>query len=186
MKEKKFIPDLTLFSSVMDIVKDAFIAIDDKYYIILFNKGAESKFGYIADETIGKHIKILLTHSFSINHIKHLESFQNSRETATQKNQWGKLFCRHKDGTDFEADVRFAKGRIDNNRIIFINLESTNYKNSIDKSIIASEIRYRRLFESTKDGILILDAENGKIVDVNPFLIELLGYSKDIFLTLTH
>lgn len=39
-----------------------------------------------------------------------------------------------------------------------------------------SEIRYRRLFESAKEGILILDAETGKIIDANPFLIELLGY----------
>ena len=45
----------------------------------------------------------------------------------------------------------------------------------------ASEIRYRRLFESAKDGILILDAETGQIDDVNPFLIELLGYTHDQF-----
>jgi PAS domain S-box-containing protein len=41
-----------------------------------------------------------------------------------------------------------------------------------------SEVRYRRLFEAARDGILILDAENGKITDVNPFLSELLGYSR--------
>ena len=42
-----------------------------------------------------------------------------------------------------------------------------------------SEKRYRRLFESAKDGILILDADTGKVVDVNPFLVNLLGYSYD-------
>jgi len=52
---------------------------------------------------------------------------------------------------------------------------------SLEKALIASEIRYRRLFESAKDGILILDAESGKTVDVNPFLIDLLGYSKKEF-----
>ena len=41
-----------------------------------------------------------------------------------------------------------------------------------------SEIRYRRLFESAKDGILILDAETGMVTDVNPYLLELLGYSR--------
>jgi len=40
----------------------------------------------------------------------------------------------------------------------------------------ASELRYRRLFETAEDGILILDAETGMINDVNPFLIKLLGY----------
>jgi PAS domain S-box-containing protein len=45
-----------------------------------------------------------------------------------------------------------------------------------------SEKRYRRLFESAQDGILILDFVSGKIVDVNPFLIKMLGYSKEEFL----
>lgn len=40
-----------------------------------------------------------------------------------------------------------------------------------------SEMRYRRLFESAQDGILILNAVDGKIEDVNPFLIKMLGYS---------
>ncbi len=44
------------------------------------------------------------------------------------------------------------------------------------------EKRYRRLFESAKDGILILNADNGMITNVNPFLIELLGYSREEFL----
>ena len=48
-----------------------------------------------------------------------------------------------------------------------------------DEQLRASEIRYRRLFESAKDGILILDAETGKIDDVNPFLTKLLQYSKE-------
>ncbi len=45
-----------------------------------------------------------------------------------------------------------------------------------------SEIRYRRLFEAARDGILILDAETGMITDVNPFLIEMLGYTHEQFL----
>jgi PAS domain S-box-containing protein len=50
------------------------------------------------------------------------------------------------------------------------------------EALRTSEIRYRRLFESAKDGIIILDAETGMIVDANPFLIEMLGYSKEQFL----
>ena len=46
----------------------------------------------------------------------------------------------------------------------------------------ASELRYRRLFEAARDGILILDAETGAVVEVNPFLVELLGYSREAFL----
>ena len=51
------------------------------------------------------------------------------------------------------------------------------------KELQMFEKRYRRLFESAKDGIIILNADNGMIVDVNPFLINMLGYSKEQFLT---
>src|SRR5437879_969033 len=39
-----------------------------------------------------------------------------------------------------------------------------------------SEIRYRRLFEAARDGILIMDPDTRKITDANPFMSELLGY----------
>ena len=51
-----------------------------------------------------------------------------------------------------------------------------------EEAKIASEIRYRRLFETAQDGILILDADTGQIVEVNPFLITMLGFSRDQFL----
>jgi diguanylate cyclase (GGDEF)-like protein/PAS domain S-box-containing protein len=41
----------------------------------------------------------------------------------------------------------------------------------------ASEVRYRRLFETAKDGIILLDADTGRITDVNPFLLDMLEYS---------
>jgi PAS domain S-box-containing protein len=45
------------------------------------------------------------------------------------------------------------------------------------QAIAASELSYRRLFEAARDGILILDVDTGCITDVNPFLVELLGFS---------
>src|ERR1700677_1736126 len=50
------------------------------------------------------------------------------------------------------------------------------------KTLRASEQQYRRLFETAKDGILILNAKTGQIEDVNPFLVDLLGYSREEFI----
>jgi two-component system, cell cycle sensor histidine kinase and response regulator CckA len=52
-------------------------------------------------------------------------------------------------------------------------------RKKVEEALVESEKRYRRLFESAKDGILILDARTGMVVDVNPFLTRLLGYSYD-------
>ncbi|MEI7996792.1 MAG: PAS domain S-box protein, partial [Methylococcaceae bacterium] len=51
-----------------------------------------------------------------------------------------------------------------------------------DKALRASESRYRRLFETARDGIILLNSKTAQIEDVNPFLIELLGYSYDEFM----
>jgi len=56
-------------------------------------------------------------------------------------------------------------------------------KASKSKSLMESELRYRRLFEAAQDGILILDAKTGAIKDVNPFLEKLLGYTEDEFIS---
>ena len=55
-------------------------------------------------------------------------------------------------------------------------------RHNAEKALANSELRYRRLFEAARDGILILDAETGMVVDVNPFLIEILGYSREQFM----
>ncbi len=46
-----------------------------------------------------------------------------------------------------------------------------------EQAILNSEFNYRRLFEAAREGIMILEANTGRITDVNPFLIELLGLS---------
>ncbi len=50
------------------------------------------------------------------------------------------------------------------------------WKPSADATIKLSELRYRRLFESAQDGILILDFKSGKILDANPYILNLLGF----------
>jgi len=47
-----------------------------------------------------------------------------------------------------------------------------------ENALRASELSYRRLFEAAQDGILILDLQQGRISDVNPFLTSLLGFSR--------
>lgn len=48
----------------------------------------------------------------------------------------------------------------------------------LQNELRASELSYRRLFEAANDGILILDLKSGRINDVNPFLCNLLGFSR--------
>ncbi|WGI16927.1 PAS domain S-box protein [Methanonatronarchaeum sp. AMET-Sl] len=51
-------------------------------------------------------------------------------------------------------------------------------KKKTKKQLERSEERYRRLFETAQDGMLIIDAETGEIKDANPYIQELLNYNK--------
>jgi PAS domain S-box-containing protein len=62
-------------------------------------------------------------------------------------------------------------------RVLVVSRDVTERKQA-GEALRASELRYRRLFESAKDGILILESGNGRILDCNPYLTKLLGYSK--------
>ena len=55
-------------------------------------------------------------------------------------------------------------------------------KKQVKEVSVVSETRFGRLSEQAADGIIILDAHSGKIFDLNPFFIELSGYSKEQFI----
>jgi len=52
-------------------------------------------------------------------------------------------------------------------------------RRAVEERLRISENRYRRLFEASTDGILLVDAHNGCITDVNPSMIHLLGTSHE-------
>jgi PAS domain S-box-containing protein len=74
-----------------------------------------------------------------------------------------------------EARTERAEARVEQGQARMEQAEARNERN--EAAIRESELRYRRLFEAAQDGILILTADTGRIADVNPFLVNLLGFS---------
>ncbi len=66
--------------------------------------------------------------------------------------------------------------------MILLAIDDITERKKMEEALQVSETRYRRLFETAQDGILILDADTGEIFDINPFLIEMLGYSHEALL----
>ncbi len=98
------------------------------------------------------------------------------------------VLSRNKSFKDFEVTHEFKgvgkrtlllSGRqVDHIDRILLLIQDITERRAEQAGIRTSEVRYRRLFEAARDGILILDPETGKITDANPFMSELLGYSR--------
>ena len=66
--------------------------------------------------------------------------------------------------------------------LLLLAIEDVTDRRRAEAAMKHSEVRYRRLFQMAKDGILILDADSGKVIDANPFMTTLLGFSHEQFL----
>jgi PAS domain S-box-containing protein len=164
------------------------IATDAKGVIQLFNVGAERMLGYAAAEVIGR--VTLADISDSQEGVARAEALSaefgipisSGFEAMVFKASRGienvyDLTKTRKDGSRFPATVSITALRDAQDTIIGYLLIGTD--NSSRQQVHALEERYRRLFESAKDGILILDAGTGMVVDANPFILDLLGYTLD-------
>lgn len=63
--------------------------------------------------------------------------------------------------------VPSIKGALDKSRAM-------QEKRVAEEALVASEMRYRRLFESAKEGIVLMEAGSQQITDVNPFMLNLM------------
>ena len=193
--EKALLTASTLQQAIFNSVNFSCIATDAQGIIQIFNVGAERMLGYASAEVVDRitpaaiHDRNEVVARAAALSIEFGEKIAPGFEALVFKAARGiediyELTKVRKDGSRFPAIVSVTALRDPRGRIIgylLIGTDNTARKQAEDK-LSASERRYRRLFESAKDGILILDAETGMVVDVNPFLITLLGFSREEFL----
>ena len=166
-------------AAIVESSDDAIFGRDCNGIITSWNAGAEKLFGYSANESLGRVIvqivpqdrlneeEQVLDRILRTGQIEHYETVRVVRD--------GQLI----NVSVTVSPMKDAAGNI-------VGASTVARDNTAQKlaeaTQSASDARYRRFFEAARDGILILDAETGMVVDVNPSLLEMLGYSREQFL----
>jgi len=155
----------------------AIFMLDPKGNITSWNPGAERIKGYSAEEIIGQHFSCFYPPE------KVEAGYPDQElEVAAAKGRFEDEGWRlRKDGSRFWANVIITALRDERGKLKGFSKITRDRTEDLRKEsqIHDSEVRFRRLFETAKDGILILDSSDGKITDANPYITELLGYSTD-------
>jgi PAS domain S-box-containing protein len=130
--------------------------------------------GYSADEVIGRTSPEL---NIWINPEDREQTIKILRERGRIENNETKF--RRKNGEIVDLLYSALPLVREGEHCVLGTLTDISARKRVEDALAVSEVRYRRLFEAARDGILILDSDSGQIVDVNPFIEEMLGYSHE-------
>ncbi|MDD5702223.1 MAG: PAS domain S-box protein [Dehalococcoidales bacterium] len=172
---------LRYVQSIIETMRDPLVVLDDSLRVISANQSFYDIFLVRSEDTEGSLIYELNDGQWDIPRLRELLEEILPKNTGFN---------------DFEIDHFFPGiGRrvmlLNARRIyseghktqrILLGIEDITERKHMEQEVTASEVRYRRLFETAQDGILILDAETAQIEDVNPFLVDMMGYSRQEFL----
>ena len=163
------------YRRLFEAAKDGILLLDpDTRQITDANPFIAELLGYTCEEMIGREL-------FEIGLLKDEAASRAAFLELREKHfiRYEDLPLESKEGQRREVEVVANLYEEDGRAVIQANIRDITERKEVAHALVVSESRYRRLFETAQDAILILDAPTGKITDANPFIKRMLGYSGD-------
>ena len=156
-------------------VSDAVIAVDDQTHITYVNAAAERLYAATASQCLGRAVSDIYQALWPTPQ-------DQAAETAAlaERGEWrGERVHLTHDGRELSVELgvtvlRDSCGRPAGRLAV---IRDVAERKRHENRVLVSEIRYRRLFEAANDGVLIIDPQTRKIIEANPFMTRLLGYT---------
>ena len=184
IRKEGFVPDtsaalsVAAFPALFESAPDGILIVNREGKIVLVNSQTEKLFGYDRTELFNQPSEFLVPARFRERHRKYRASLMEN-PTSPAEMAGLELYGLRKDGTEFQVEITLSPVQTADGLLVYTVIRESHAK---VEALRASEVRFRRLFETAKDAILLLDASTGQVRDVNRFLIEMLGYSHEEFL----
>ncbi len=141
------------------------------------NPAAAGFYGRSHEELIGMNIK-------DINTLSPEEVEEKMR--AARQNQRGFFQFRHRlrDGTVRDVEVSSGPVEYDEKKLLYSIVRDVTRRVQAEKALKESEARFRLIFEQATAGIAIASAD-GRFIDANQALCDMLGYTREELLGMT-
>ncbi len=150
------------------------LVLDEKMYVKTANKSFCEAFKISEQQTLDRTVYELGNGQWNLPGLRTL-----LEEVLPKKKVFKNFEVTHKFETIGQRTMLLSGRQVDHLQRILLVIEDITERRRTRAAIEVSEIRYRRLFEAARDGILILNPRTRKITEANPFMSELLGYPRE-------
>jgi two-component system sensor kinase FixL len=99
------------WQAILDTARDAIICIDRDGEVTLFNRAAESMFGYTTDDVLGKNVRMLMPAPYQEEHDQYLAHYHATREPKAIGRVREVQACR-KNGEIFPIELAVSEARV--------------------------------------------------------------------------
>ena len=123
-----------MFEGIVNIASDAIISTNDDQRIVLFNRGAETIFGYAAEEVVGQPIDMLIPGRFRSAHREHMKRFGGSPVAARRMGERQEIAGLRKNGEEFPAEASISKIEMDGRKVFTVVLRDATDRRRIERA----------------------------------------------------
>ena len=181
-QQKKLVQDALAYAdNIIATLREPFLVLDSDLKVVTANHSFYQNFHVTLEESQGHFIYDLGNRQWDIPQLRTL-----LEDVLPQNHAFQDFELEHDFPTIGQKTMLLNARRIrkpgNNSELILLAIEDVTERRETQRLLEVSETRFRRLFESAHDGILILDAANRQITHVNPFLTGLLDYPAEHFL----
>jgi PAS domain S-box-containing protein len=167
-----------LLAGLMESAMDAIITVDQEQKIVLFNRAAESIFGWPRKDMLGQPLERLIPQRFREEHARHLERFGNTGATARRMGAVTVLYGVRADGEEFPIDASISHLDTAHGKLFTVILRDITVRMQSEERHLRLAARLSGLLDSAMDGIITVD-ESQRIVLYNRAAEKIFGWASD-------
>lgn len=175
--------DLTQYTeAIVDTLQEPLLVLGGDLKVLFANKAFYRKFKVSKEETENKEIYSLGNGQWDIPELKKLLNEIIPSKGLVENYEITHEFPSIGARTMLLNARKLSKDDLgENNRpdAVLLAIDDVTERKIAEHKLLLSEVRFQKLFETAKDGVLLIDPVTEKIIDANPYILELTRYSKD-------
>jgi diguanylate cyclase (GGDEF)-like protein/PAS domain S-box-containing protein len=171
------------YRTVLDAAFDAIVTITPDGIVRWFNRGAERIFGHRAEEVIGQPVTLLMPERYRDLCVAGLHRYLRTGE-ARVVGVTTELVGLRKDGSEFPIEMSLGETHENGERLFTGVIRDITERKRTEDALREARDRFRSLFDHAPIGVAMVTLE-GRYVQVNRSLCEILGYCEEELQSLT-